>query len=269
MTIEQLVLNQVQDGCNSISHIASRAGMTNVQIYNAGRSLIKKGLLEQTEVGINGTFALKNAQPKIVEAEEVKLPEVPASFTVGFDFNRHFDQFVGQMTSVLIGQVEERIKGQMGPLADAISAQVMANVRETSEKLISEMTASMAAVSFNDQAVVGQQPPQTPEPKQARVRLPKICVCNLLPIQMGELQTEFGQTFDIEFWNGNTGNSTQQLVDYSKNAEMVFWHTKHCSHNAEKVSFRNAGPGKFRRINGSLSQMQNAIRQYYAETTPA
>lgn len=333
------LLEQLEKGINYYDDLAKATGFTNAQLYYAGTELVKAKKAYRALPGHGGAICLngqvlrttppetevkpkdKAVKPSVVKAPKVSVqkvqePVAPTPVSVApvvdsFDFNHHFNQFIGGMTSFVLGRIEHDVKAQVTPIAEAISVSLVNEVEATvraklepmtkalndelsnnlklaTDKLLSSISSNIARaigcmnepiapvvpeqVATKDELVtnvnekleyLGQEPPTLTEAKVVRIRLPKICVANLKPIQMGELQQEFCRTFDISFWNDRTGSSNQQLSDYSRNCEKVFWHTKHCNHSCESIVKRDGGEDKLVRVNGGLAQMKEALMAFY------
>ena len=275
MSIQVTVMSAIRKGIVYIDDIAKEYGIGHVPIYNAGRELIKKKEIYQPVPGIHGAFCLmghefvsKNkaevkqlcTEKQKVEVQErkneIQKVEAPKS---GFNFTEHFNNLVELMAAKITMDVEARVRENLGPLASQFSEELLKTVEAASESILGKI-ANKAML----QSEVIQQPPKAHEEKKAVSRLPKVCVANLKPVQCGEISSEFGQTFDLVFWNGKTGNSTQQLMEFSKNCDVVFWHTSHSSHSAEAM-VKKAG-GNLVRVSGALSQMRKALLDYYTHT---
>lgn len=113
--------------------------------------------------------------------------------------------------------------------------------------------------------ISAMQPPETPEITKDRIRLPRVCVTGMKPIEAGAITKEFANTFDLVFWNDRAGDSQDQLRAISKKCNAIFWHVRHCSHTDEKVA--SEGTATFFRVNGDLSQMKRKLREYYGDLT--
>lgn len=109
------------------------------------------------------------------------------------------------------------------------------------------------------------KPPEEPVAIQARRRLPRVCVTGLKPVEAGRISQEFGETFDLVFWNDRNGDGVDQFRAHANNCEALFWHVKHGSHSNEAIA--RSGTAKFFRVNGDLTQMRNKLREYYTQLT--
>lgn len=107
------------------------------------------------------------------------------------------------------------------------------------------------------------QVPKEPEPQPVRVRLPRVCVTGMKPIEAGKISTDFSETFDLTFWNDRQGDGIDQLKACAKNCDMIFWHVKHGSHSDEEIA--RSGSAKIVRVGGDLTQMRKKLREYFYE----
>lgn len=106
-------------------------------------------------------------------------------------------------------------------------------------------------------------PPTEPEKATCKIRLPRVCITGLKPYECGKLSTEWGQTFDLRFWNNKTGDGVDQLQAHSKNCDVIFWHVKHSAHSDEEIATK--GTAKLVRVLGDLSQMRRQLKLYFNE----
>ena len=268
MSLQITVLSALRKGMTRIDDIAKEYGFSHVQIYNAGRELLKKKEIEQPVGGIHGEFRLvENKSIQITKKPDIlavveKQPvsvQKPTVLKNEFNFTEHFNNLVELMAAKITMDIETRVREKLGPLAEMYSSELVKRVEVASESILNQISEKAIL-----QTEVVQQPPKPHEEKKVVSRLPKVCVANLKPIQCGEISTEFGETFDLVFWNGKTGNSTQQLTECAKNCDVVFWHTSHSSHSAEAM-VKKAG-GNLVRVSGALSQMRKALLDYYTHT---
>lgn len=176
-------------------------------------------------------------------------PELTTAVEPPFNLNDLVSGIAENLSLQIVGLVKTNLRQWLG-----VHLQEM--VRETVPALMEELK----------QNTNGQQPPRPPEPKEKRTRLPKICVTGLLPVQAGQIQTEFYETFDIVFWDEKQGNSFSQLRTYADNCEVVFNHTRHSSHAVENT-LKSVG-AKIIRVNGTVGQMRDALTKYYCERQP-
>lgn len=278
MSIKDVVRNTIKNGFQYIEVIAKVTGYTSLQVYDASQALLKSNEIQRVIPGHNGAVVLIGEKlnvvsDNVIELNEIKQEPIVEKFTVGFDFNNHFDEFIEKMSHALIGQIQQRVEGELKKFSDNIGNEVANIVRTSSEGIIGrinnqlqEAVKTIGDVSINTKPVCdviafNQQPPKQPIVEQSKVRLPRICVAGMLPIHAGRITEEFQNTFDLVFWNDRTGSSSQQLQDYSQNCEVVFWHTKHCSHSDEAIVRKYSN--NIIRVNGALTNMRTAIQNYY------
>lgn len=130
------------------------------------------------------------------------------------------------------------------------------------EKRLGATSTNQSDVSVSSETY-NIKPPQEPEKSVARLKLPRVCVTGLKPIEAGRLTQEFCETFDLQFWNNRQGDPLMSLRAAANNCDAIFWHTKHSSHSSEPTA--KGGKAEFIRVGGDLSMMRKALTKYYQE----
>ena len=117
--------------------------------------------------------------------------------------------------------------------------------------------------------VIPQQPVEIPQldvkalistqtaPK--RERLPTVGIVGLLPQQAGLIATEFGEVFDLRFWN-NESNSSLKSMGIA--CEVVLC-TKWCSHSTTET-LASVG-ANWRKVTGGMNELRTTLTALYVE----
>lgn len=289
-TITDTVRNCIANGLQHLSAISLASGYTPQQVYSSIQYMVKRGEVIRILPGFDGAVVLPGdtlRYPETTEHTKPNTPEVPSvpqdsmpsqthpeEFSDSFDFNSRFDKFIGETTEILVKQIQTRLEKELLVFTETLSNKIKANLQVSTETIlnklnqqITEVTKDIALNSFSkesSEAEVVQQPPALPIENKPKVRLPKVCVAGVLPVHFGTIVTEFGNTFDLCYWNDRAGNSDRQLQDYSQSCEVVFWHTSHCSHSAEAIVKKYSK--KIVKVSGGLSNMRTALSNYYDRT---
>ena len=287
-TITDTVRNCIANGLQHLSAISLASGYTPQQVYGAVQYMVKRGEVVRTLPGFDGAVVLPGDTLHYPETNQQTKPSVPATpnvsqepvvlqthteeFSNSFDFNSHFDKFIEETTEILVKQIQNRLEKELLIFTDALSNKIKANLQDSTEVILSKLNQQIVEVtrdiSLNSQPrhceTQVQQPPVPPVESKPKVKLPKVCVAGVLPVHFGSIVTEFGNTFDLCYWNDRAGNSERQLQDYSQSCEVVFWHTSHCSHSAEAIVKKYSK--KIVKVSGGLSNMRTALTNYYKQT---
>lgn len=289
-TITDTVRNCIANGLQHLSAISLASGYTPQQVYGAIQYMSKRGEVLRILPGFDGAVVLpgdtlrysettEHTKPNIPESpsvsqESMSLQTHPEEFSTSFDFNSHFDKFIGETTDILVKQIQSRLEKELLVFTDTLSNKIKASLQVSTETIlnklnqqITEVTKDIALNSFSKESSgteVVQQPPAPPTENKPKVRLPKVCVAGVLPVHFGSIVTEFGNTFDLCYWNDRAGNSDRQLQDYSQSCEVVFWHTSHCSHSAESIVKKHSK--RIIKVSGGLSNMRTALTNYYKQS---
>ena len=148
--------------------------------------------------------------------------------------------------------------------AEHIISRIEHHTNDLLAKHLSELEQTLTPPkSIEPLRVAGKPPAQAPVP-EVKTKLPKVLVIGLLPQQCGQIVTEFCETFDLDFWNDRFGQGMEQLKAMAKKVEMTFIHIEHTSHKADEL-ISSVG-GNFIRVKGGLSQMRDALTEYYVKT---
>ena len=98
---------------------------------------------------------------------------------------------------------------------------------------------------------------QTAQPK--RERLSTVGIVGLLPQQAGLIATEFGEVFDLRFWN-NESNSSLKSMGIA--CEVVLC-TKWCSHSTTET-LASVG-ANWRKVTGGMNELRTTLAALYVE----
>ena len=98
---------------------------------------------------------------------------------------------------------------------------------------------------------------QTAQPK--RERLPTVGIVGLLPQQAGLIATEFGEVFDLRFWN-NESNASLKSMGIA--CEVVLC-TKWCSHSTTET-LASVG-ANWRKVTGGMNELRTTLTALYVE----
>ena len=287
-TITDTVRNCISNGLQYLSAISLATGYTPQQVYGAVQYMVKRGEVVRALPGFDGAVVLPGDTLHYPETNQQTKPSTPVTpnvpqgsntqqtpeepFSTSFDFNSHFDKFIEETTEILAEEIQKRLQKEVLVFTDTLSNKIKANLQDSTEVILSKLNQQIVEVtrdiSLNSQPrhceTQVQQPPVSPVENKPKVRLPKVCVAGVLPVHFGSIVTEFGNTFDLCYWNDRAGNSDRQLQDYSQNCEVVFWHTSHCSHSAEAIVKKYSK--KIVKVSGGLSNMRTVLTNYYDRT---
>ena len=145
-------------------------------------------------------------------------------------------------------------------IGNALAKQIVAQVAINLQPLLQRELAQ----------VIPQQPVEIPQldvkalistqtaPK--RERLPTVGIVGLLPQQAGLIATEFGEVFDLRFWN-NESNSSLKSMGIA--CEVVLC-TKWCSHSTTET-LASVG-ANWRKVTGGMNELRTTLTALYVET---
>lgn len=300
MSLTSDVIEQIANGVQYLDDIAAITGYSNKQIYDVCKAATNKGVLTKVIPGINGAFVIKGHElkPRKVTMQAQPQTVTAPAIAGGFDFNASINQFVSQMTQQIVEQIKSNVAVELAAVNAEVEKRVSETVRISSEgvinNLVNQLSQALGGVktNFNNAPVAAatvaavasepsvedssevktvsvevveqqsiQKPPAPMSVAPQKCRLPKVLVTNLLPVQCGLLTEEFGQTFDLIFWNDRTGSSAQQLREYAQSAAVIFWHVKHSSHSSEAIARKHNQ--RLVRVKGDMTAMRAAIQEYY------
>ena len=144
-------------------------------------------------------------------------------------------------------------------IGNALAKQIVAQVALNLQPLLQRELAQ----------VIPQQPVEIPQldvkalistqtaPK--RERLPTVGIVGLLPQQAGLIATEFGEVFDLRFWN-NESNSSLKSMGIA--CEVVLC-TKWCSHSTTET-LASVG-ANWRKVTGGMNELRTTLTALYVE----
>ena len=144
-------------------------------------------------------------------------------------------------------------------IGNALAKQIVAQVALNLQPLLQRELAQ----------VIPQQPVEIPQldvkalistqtaPK--RERLPTVGIVGLLPQQAGLIATEFGEVFDLRFWN-NESNSSLKSMGIA--CEVVLC-TKWCSHSTTET-LASVG-ANWRKVTGGMNELRATLTALYVE----
>lgn len=144
-------------------------------------------------------------------------------------------------------------------IGNALAKQIVAQVALNLQPLLQRELAQ----------VIPQQPVETPQldvkalistqtaPK--RERLHTVGIVGLLPQQAGLIATEFGEVFDLRFWN-NESNSSLKSMGIA--CEVVLC-TKWCSHSTTET-LASVG-ANWRKVTGGMNELRTTLTALYVE----
>ena len=144
-------------------------------------------------------------------------------------------------------------------IGNALAKQIVAQVAINLQPLLQRELAQ----------VIPQQPVEIPQldvkalistqtaPK--RERLSTVGIVGLLPQQAGLIATEFGEVFDLRFWN-NESNSSLKSMGIA--CEVVLC-TKWCSHSTTET-LASVG-ANWRKVTGGMNELRTTLTALYVE----
>lgn len=289
-SVTPLVLSAMATGHERARDIAVHAGLKTKQVSRCLYNLTLQGVTYKTAAGWKIAKKEPTKEPKAViekgQGSPIKAKvapvqkEAPKAKTIGQvidDFiitylSRYVDnsKFLQEATTYTdkrifeLASLNEKSNAFTAELAETMAdmGKTISGFQDAIKKLqadMAEMTKA-AAVKHQEQS---SKPPKQPELKDRRKQLIRICVANLLPAQAGVIASEFGETFDIAFWNGKTGSGIDQLKSAVDRCDAVFWHTAHSSHQNFEIA--NRRPEKVIKVPGGMTPMKKALLKYYEE----
>ncbi len=151
-------------------------------------------------------------------------------------------------------------------IGNALAKQIVAQVAINLQPLLQR---ELAQVIPQQPVEIPQQPVEIPQldvkalistqtaPK--RERLPTVGIVGLLPQQAGLIATEFGEVFDLRFWN-NESNSSLKSMGIA--CEVVLC-TKWCSHSTTET-LASVG-ANWRKVTGGMNELRTTLTALYVE----
>lgn len=247
MNISQTVLQHLQTARNASSKQVQRAtGLNSAKIGAALRDHTVAGRFIREE---DDTYTFVHANMNVPGKKKVITKQVPQTPVTPVT-----KQVAQPDLNAIVEEVGKNLAGQI------------INVLEASLKkwLTEQLTALVSANAPSYLTLSKSEPPSKPEQKQIVNKLPKVCVCGLMPQQAGMIQTEFHQTFDLTFWNNKQGDSNESLLAHGKNCEAVFLHIDHSAHHIENTL--KSVRAKIVKVPGGMTAMRDALTNYFIET---
>ena len=141
-------------------------------------------------------------------------------------------------------------------LAKQIVAQVALNLQPLLQRELAQVIPQQP-VEIPQLDVKALISTQTAQPK--RERLPTVGIVGLLPQQAGLIATEFGEVFDLRFWN-NESNSSLKSMGIA--CEVVLC-TKWCSHSTTET-LASVG-ANWRKVTGGMNELRTTLTALYVE----
>lgn len=94
-------------------------------------------------------------------------------------------------------------------------------------------------------------------------RLPVVLIAGLLPVQAGSVVAEFGEVFDLRFFE--TNGNLQKLRAMAKGADHVFTFTSKVSHAVEEMMHSSRPDLKIHRCSGGMTMLKQQLLTLYAD----
>ena len=141
-------------------------------------------------------------------------------------------------------------------LAKQIVAQVALNLQPLLQRELAQVIPQQP-VEIPQLDVKALISTQTVQPK--RERLSTVGIVGLLPQQAGLIATEFGEVFDLRFWN-NESNSSLKSMGIA--CEYVLC-TKWCSHSTTET-LASVG-ANWRKVTGGMNELRTTLTALYVE----
>lgn len=122
-----------------------------------------------------------------------------------------------------------------------------------------------ASIETKLREAVPQALPTLPKRDEALKPAPlmKVCITHLLPQQAGMLAQEFGQAFDLRFWNDKTGDGVSTLKSLGVTCDYVLHHTDHASHATDGI-LKSIG-ARVIRVSGGMTRLRDELTRLYVE----
>ena len=141
-------------------------------------------------------------------------------------------------------------------LAKQIVAQVALNLQPLLQRELAQVIPQQP-VEIPQLDVKALISTQTAQPK--RERLSTVGIVGLLPQQAGLIAMEFGEVFDLRFWN-NESNSSLKSMGIA--CEVVLC-TKWCSHSTTET-LASVG-ANWRKVTGGMNELRTTLTALYVE----
>ena len=164
---------------------------------------------------------------------------------------------------------QRRDNGKTSP-SDDITSMIQNIGNALAKQIVAQVALNLQPLLQRELAQVNpQQPVEIPQldvkalistqtaPK--RERLPTVGIVGLLPQQAGLIATEFGEVFDLRFWN-NESNSSLKSMGIA--CEVVLC-TKWCSHSTTET-LASVG-ANWRKVTGGMNELRTTLTALYVE----
>lgn len=159
-------------------------------------------------------------------------------------------------------RVMKKPSSTLEQLVDQLASQlVMQVVSKVKVRLTSELEAMIPASlpTPPDLAPLIQRLSAPQDVHSEKIRLPRVGVVGLMPVQAGELTTEFSDALDLRF---ATADRTSDLAAL-KGCDVIFLHTRHMSHAADQY-LRTFGV-ELRRVTGGVSKLKDELTAFFVK----
>ena len=172
-----------------------------------------------------------------------------------------------------LSTVRERVDNDKTPQPtqpDDIATMIQSIGNALAKQIVAQVAINLQPLLQRELAqVIPQQPVEIPQldvkalistqtaPK--RERLPTVGIVGLLPQQAGLIATEFGEVFDLRFWN-NESNSSLKSMGIA--CEVVLC-TKWCSHSTTET-LASVG-ANWRKVTGGMNELRTTLTALYVE----
>ena len=169
-----------------------------------------------------------------------------------------------------VRQRRDNGKTSQSAQSDDITSMIQNIGNALAEQIVAQVALNLQPLLQRELAkVIPQQPVEIPQldvkalistqtaPK--RERLPTVGIVGLLPQQAGLIATEFGEVFDLRFWN-NESNSSLKSMGIA--CEVVLC-TKWCSHSTTET-LASVG-ANWRKVTGGMNELRTTLTALYVE----
>ena len=169
-----------------------------------------------------------------------------------------------------VRQRRDNGKTSQSAQSDDITSMIQNIGNTLAKQIVAQVALSLQPLLQRELAqVIPQQPVEIPQldvkalistqtaPK--RERLSTVGIVGLLPQQAGLIATEFGEVFDLRFWN-NESNSSLKSMGIA--CEVVLC-TKWCSHSTTET-LASVG-ANWRKVTGGMNELRTTLTALYVE----
>lgn len=234
-------------GCYS-SELAKALGITVEVAAGCVSTLIRQGEArkEPGEPTLSGArrnrYWLVKKAPAPAPSHKPKR-EVKRTENVLSSPNGSLDALVEQLASGLVDQIV--------PLVKAKLAQQLPTLLPKAKP--------MPVIEYLTREEVPPAEPLPPaEPQETKSKRRKVLVVGLIPAQMGHIDREFGNTFDMEFLETGEYAKAKALAPH---CDIVYLHVKHGSHSMQDT-LRSAG-ANLRLVGGGMTELRTQLQGYW------